>query len=387
MIRSLFPICAALFAAAVQAAPNVHVVGVGKSRTVVSIETAPEAPSAKAFNDCLRRNLNLTGHFQVGPNGQIKISGTPGAGVTAVGNGKQLTFRGTFADDKGARMAARQFSDALVQAYTGQKGFAQERIAFAQRKGKDDGELYMCYPDGFDIRQLTADRHAVVGPRWAPNKNEILYTGFLQKTPLVYRIGTNGGRPQLLAQFKGLATGAAMAENGHTCAIILSFQGNPELYVVDFSSKQVNRMTRTVNASEASPCWSPDGRKIAYVSDSTRQPQIYLLDVASKRSTRLTNQGSQNTNPDWGPNGLLVYASKRGGQNVLVVMDPKKGEGSARVVTAPGSWEHPSWAVDGRHVVAERDKALFIVDTDPEGDKPVQLFRNAGHWMNPAWCR
>ena len=148
-------------------------------------------------------------------------------------------------------------------------------------------------------------------------------------------------------------------------------------------------MTRTPAASEASPCWNANGTKIVYVTDLTRQPQIYLLDGGSRKSTRSTNTGSQNTNPDWGPDGRIVYASKRAGQNVLVVMDPLKGESTARVVTKPGSWEHPSWAADGRHVVAERDGALFIVDTAPEEDRdpPVRLFHNAGHWMNPAWSR
>ena len=62
---------------------------------------------------------------------------------------------------------------------------------------------------------------------------------------------------------------------------------------------------------------------------------------------------------------------------------------SARVVTKPGTWEHPSWAVDGRHLVAERDGAIFIVDTDPEAkdEPPVKLFNNPGHWMNPSWSR
>ena len=172
-------------------------------------------------------------------------------------------------------------------------------------------------------------------------------------------------------------------------AIVLSHQGNPELYVVTPGANRIDRMTRTPAASEASPCWSPDGSKIVYVTDLSRQPQIYLLDVASRKSRRITSTGSQNTNPDWGPDGRIVYASKRAGQNVLVVMDPLKGEASARVVTKPGAWEHPSWAADARHVVAERDGALFIVDTAPEEerDPPVRLFYNAGHWMNPAWSR
>ena len=381
-----FVLTALAVASVCSAAPVVQVSKSGAERVMISVGTSAATPAARAFNSSLIRNLGISGHFQVGPNAQIKVTGTPGAGVTVAGAGKQLTSSAAFADEKSARMAARELSDAIVQAYTGKKGFACDRIAFVDRKGKDNAELYMCYPDGYDIRQLTADHRAAVGPRWAPNKEEIYYTGFLTQTPLVYRINTSGKR-SLLAQFKGLATGAAVSPDGRSCAIVLSFQGNPELYVLDFGSKIVNRMSRTPTASEASPCWSPDGRKIVYVTDSTRQPQVYLLDVATKKSTRLTSQGSQNTNPDWGPNGLICYASKRAGGNVVVVMDPLKGESSARVVTKPGTWEHPSWSADGRHLVAERDGAIWIVDTDPEGDAPVQLFRNAGHWMNPAWSR
>ncbi len=387
MTRQVFLALAASTAISVMAAPPTVVVKkAGAERTVVSVETSAGNAAAQAFNASLKRNLSLTGYFQVGPNGQIRVTGNPGAGVVATGAGKQVTSQATFADAKAARMAARQFSDAIVQAYTGKKGFACDRIAFINRMGADNAELYTCYPDGFDIRQLTSDRRAAVGPRWAPNKEEIYYTGFLQRTPLVYRIDM-AGRRNLLAQFKGLATGAAVSPNGADCAIILSHQGNPELYVLNFATKRVKRMTKTQNASEASPCWSPDGRQIAYVSDTTRHPQIYLLDVATKQSRRITNAGGENTNPDWSLDGRLAWATKRGGLNYVAVMDPLKGESTARLVTDGGSWEHPSWAADGRHLIASRDKALFIIDTDPEGDKPVQIFRNQGNWMNPAWAR
>ena len=382
---ALAALAATVFVPSVQALTT-DVRKAGAERVSVTVETTAGTPAAKAFNTSLMLNLNRSGYFQVAPNGVIRVTGTPGAGVLVTGKGKQLKSAAAFSDEKAARMAARALSDAIVENYEGKKGFALDRIVFVDRKGKDNAELYVCYPDGYDIRQLPSDHRAAVGPRWAPNKEDIYYTGFLKQTPLVYRINTSGRR-SLLAQFKGLATGAAVSPNGRSYAIVLSIQGNPELYVQDFGGASLSRMTRTPSASEASPCWSPDGRKIAYVTDLTRQPQVYLLDVATKKSTRITNQGSQNTNPDWGPNGLLAYASKRGGESVLVVMDPAKGESSARVVTKNGGWEHPSWAADGRHLVAERGGAIYIVDTDPEADPPVQLFRNAGHWMNPAWSR
>ena len=377
---------ACAIASAFAAAPTVHVSKEGASRVVVSIETAG-GTSAAAYRSSLQRNLERTGYFQVGPNGQIRVKGAPGGTVVADGAGKRVSLAAPVTDDKSARMAARQMSDAIVKAHTGAPGFAMERIAFVNRKGADNAELYMCYPDGFDIRQITSDGRAAVGPRWAPNKNDLYYTGFLQRTPLVYRLDVSTGRRNLLAQFKGLATGAAVAPDGKSCAIVLSYQGNPELYLLDFATKRVSRMTRTPKASEASPCWSPDGRQIAYVSDETRHPQIYVVDVATKTTRRLTNQGSENTNPDWGADGALTWCTKRGGENYVAVMNPAQGEGTTRLVTKGGTWEHPSRAADGRHVVASCDQALFIVDTAPDGDRPVRLFSNAGNWMNPAWCR
>ena len=183
------------------APPTVVVKKAGAERIVVSIETAAGNDAAKAFNASLKKNLSLTGYFQVGPNGQIRVTGTPGVNVVATGAGKQVASSAAFSDAKGARMAARQFSDAILQAHTGKKGFACDRIAFVNRKGSDNAELYTCYPDGYDIRQLTNDKRAAVGPRWAPSKEEIFYTGFLQKTPLVYRIDMSGRR-KLLQQFK-----------------------------------------------------------------------------------------------------------------------------------------------------------------------------------------
>jgi len=376
--------CAALVASAV--APVVTVTKAGAERITVAIDCPPSA-----FTKSLAANLELSGWFQVTKDGAIKVSGTPGASVTATGRGKQVSSNSPVSDDKSARMAARKLSDAMVGAFTdGGKGFAQTRIAFVNRKGPDNSELYMCYPDGYDIRQLTSDNRAAVGPRWAPNGKDIYYTGFLQKTPLVYRIDVTTGQRKLLAQFKGLATGAAISPDGKQCAIILSYQGNPELYVLSLSTGVAQRMTTTVKASEASPCWSPDGRRIAYVSDTTRHPQVYILDVATRKSVRFTSKGTENTNPDWADNGLLTWASKRAGETVICVADPAKGEGSARVVTAPGSWEHPSWAADGRHLVASRDRTLFLVDGVPDEDtpaKPVRLLRLEGNWMNPAFSR
>ena len=377
-------------AGTLEAAPVVSVEKAGMERTVVSVETQSPTPEAKAFNDCLRRNISISGVFILGDSGSVKVAGVPGAGVTVTGNGRQISFPRKFTDAKSARMAARELVDAMVANYGGEgaKGFATDRIVFVNRLGSDNADLYTAYADGYDIRCESREGHAIVGPRWAPNGRDIYFTGFREKTPLIYKFDGTAGKIKRLAPFKGLATGAAISPDGRKAALILSFQGNPELYVMDLADGSVQRITRTRGASEASPCWSPDGSRIAYVSDETRSPQIYIVDVATKKSVRFTNQGSQNTNPDWSARGGLTWATKRQGVNYIAVADPAAGERSHRLVTDGGSWEHPTWASDGRHIAADRDRAIFLIDADPESDtKPVQMFLNKGNWMSPSFTR
>ena len=383
---AVFAATLAVAGGAFAAAPVVKVVGHGSERVTVTLECSGSPEFAKI----LGRNLELSGHFHVGPSGAITVTGGPG-GVKAVGMGKAVSYDEAASDATSTRMVARRFADEMVKAYVpGGKGFATTRICFVDRKGPNNAELYTCYPDGFDIRQITSDGLAAVGPRWAPNGRDVYYTGFLHGVQQIYRINADTGVKTMLGSFKDGSTGCAVAPDGSRCAIVLAYQGNPELYVMPLGQRNavVNRLTTTPAAAESSPTWSPDGKKIAYVSDETRNPQIYICDVASRKSRRFTAVGRQNTHPDWSADGKLVWTSLRSGQWVVMVADASGGEGSARAVTSPGTWQDPSWAADGRHVVVARDNALFVIDTDPESDaKPVQIFYNKGRWMNPAASR
>ena len=156
------------------------------------------------------------------------------------------------------------------------------------------------------------------------------------------------------------------------------------MYVL--SGGRFTRLTNTPTASEGCPSWSPDGRKIVYVSDESRRQHLYVVDVETKAKKRLTSKGRDNVEPDWGKDGRIAYITKRGGSQIAV-MDPAEGEASVRLVTDPGNWEHPSWSRDMRHVVASRDKAIFVVDTETDGDKPRQMFHANGNWIDPTWSK
>ena len=383
-MKSIVFCCCMALASVAGAETIVDVSGVGATKFGVAIQVGHPM-----FARCLQRNLELSGLFVVGKSGTIRVFGAPGA-IRAEGRGKAVNCPIPFADDKAARMAARRLSDAMCEAFGQQKGFALDKIVFLNRgkakaRGEElPGEICVCYPDGFDIRQLTSDAKMTIFPRWKTDGESIMYISGRSGAPQIWEMNTSTGQRSRRWSFKGTPAGIAVSPDGSRVAAILSFQGNPELYVLQ--GDRWDRLTTTVNASEGQPTWSPDGRKIAFVSNETRHPQIYVIDVATKAKRRLTSRGRENIDPDWGKDGRITYITKRGGAQVAV-MNPAEGDSNATLVTEQANWEHPSWSRDMRHVVANRDRALFVIDTLEGGDKPRQVFHANGNWISPTWAR
>lgn len=354
------------------------------------IRTGGDAVS-RLFFQTLEKDLRLSGWFEtVRGNGEIRVNGEAvpsGAGVKAGGqvfrsNDQAVLLSKNYSGEP--RAAAHQMADDIVFAVTGHKGMATMRIVLTGNR-TGNKELYLCDSDGGNVRQLTGENGIVVGPNWGPDGNTIVYTSYLRGFPDVYRIDLKRNRRETLASYGGLNTGAAVSSDGKDLALILSMDGNPELYIKNIRSGRLTRLTATPRATEASPSWSPDGQYLVYVSDSTGRPQLYIIPRTGGAPRRISSRGTENIAPDWGPNGLIACSSRSGGQYVIAVIHPSTGQTVYPAVDG-ADYEDPSWAPDGRHIVAARSmnyrSSLYLLDT--VSDRPVVLLDGGGSWYAPA---
>lgn len=379
----------------VQAAPPVISVvkEASDGKEPVSIEISGSGTAAGLFIQTLKNDLVSSGWFTAGgvnKYADFKITGTAQGdssflrtAVRASWSGGSLNWSETSSDLRAARWQAHRFSDAIVERFKGRGGMAASRIAFI---GKTDGsDVFLCDADGAGLIRLTSDRVPCLSPYWHPNGLFIFYTSFLKKYACVYRVPAAGGTRHALASFPGLNTGGAVSPDGKLIAVILSHPGNPELYVLNLTTRKATRLTRTPSSVEASPCWSPDGKQTAYVSDVTGSPQVYVMESSTGQSRRVSFGGSQNVAPSWGPDGRLVFCSKRSGYQIAVY-DP--ADGRTVVISSGPDHEDPSWAPDGRHVICSRSEgrgrhSLVVLDT--MGDPPVRLPIKIGDCRAPEW--
>lgn len=354
------------------------------------------APDAQLFFQTLEKNIKLSGWFlPTRSGGDLRAAGSVAirgntlrviAQVVRLADQTTLFSKSYSLESVRARTLAHRVSDDIVEAITGKKGIASTKIAVI---GTQSGhkELYLCDADGGGLSQITRDGSIVVGPNWGPDGNSLVYTSFMRNFPDIYRVNLRTGRRERLASYGGLNTGAAISPNGRELALILSKDGNPELYVKNLRSGKLRRITSTLRATEASPSWSPDGKQLVYVSDQSGSPQLYLVASSGGRARRLSSRGSENVAPDWGANGQIACSSRSGGQYHIAILNPSTGA-TRYLPTDTADYEDPSWAPDGRHLVATRSvryqSALYLLDTI--SDPPVALLQGRGDWISPAWA-
>jgi len=367
----------------------------GSDKTSLSLSkfTAGKG-GAELFFRTLENDLKRSGWFVLTETAAtIEVGGScseAGGRVSAVCRaanrltGKEYVNKTYAGESSEVRRLAHQAADDIIFAVTGLRGISGTRIAMVGfRNGRKD--IYVCDADGANLVQITREGLPCLAPAWSRDANALFYTAFLSGFPDVYRIDLASRRRTRVAAFAGLNTGAAVSPDGNRLALVLSKDGNPELYVMHLGTGELVRLTRTRHATEASPSWSQDGTQIVFVSNRAGTPQLYVITSTGGQERRLTLRGSQNMAPDWGPNGLIAYSSLRGGCFQICVAD---AAGEREQLTFDyANHEDPSWAPDGRHIVYARGTGyrytLYILDT--KGDPEVPLTNIEGSWYSPAW--
>lgn len=370
--------------------------GKGKASMDWSGFTAGGGSAAAEFVQTLQADLARSGWFiQAGRGaGEYVLQGqcAPAGGglqaqciLTERATNRALLRKAFSGGSSGARTFAHQVADEITKA-AGHKGMASGRFVFVgTQSGKK--ELYLADADGRGLRQLTQDKSTSVAPKWGPG-NQVVYTSFLKGHPDVYRINLTSGQRNAISSYAGLNTGADLSPDGKDVALVLSKDGNPELYIKNLASGRLSRITKTRESAEASPSWSPDGQRIVYVSDSSGRPNLYIVSRQGGRAKRLTAGRDENVAPEWGADGRIVYCARQAGKYRIVWMDPAKGNSETIPVPDAADYEDPSWAPDQRHIACTRTanyrSQVYLLDT--MGDGPIALTDYRGDWYSPSWA-
>ena len=151
-----------------------------------------------------------------------------------------------------------------------------------------------------------------------------------------------------------LLSSGLLAKNAHaardgTISFISEHEGTSELYLIDSTDRNLQKLISNNGKTGSGHTWSPDGRFFAYVSREKGKTTIRVMDTRNKESRPLIDHPSRNGSPAWSPNGKwIAFISNRTEDWQIYRVDV---DGSnLKQLTNRGNNSSPAWSSNSQWI-------------------------------------
>ena len=212
----------------------------------------------------------------------------------------------------------------------------------------------------------------------------------------IYIMDANGANRRNLTEHPASDIHPAWSPDGSKIAFVSDReQGHDtDIFVMDADGKNVQNLTR-IPRPDSQPDWSPDGKHIVFRStrDSTDfvgwppeaiRDEIYVMDADGSNPRRLTDDRVTDADPAWSPDGaqILIERPPGGNQSGLVALSVD-GSSVREVGRFDGALSGATWSSDGTEIALALRGDIHVIS--PDGANQRNLTPQGGLDYAPEW--
>jgi Tol biopolymer transport system component/DNA-binding winged helix-turn-helix (wHTH) protein len=234
-------------------------------------------------------------------------------------------------------------------------------------------------------------------PAWTEDGREIIFWSWRQG---LWRIGVSGSdtrsaEPARLP-FGDNALCPAISRRGHRLAYSNGIFRNSSIWRMAVPSGpsgpsardgtrvgSFNRSFISSTQNDLHPQFSPDGKRIAFVSERSGNFEIWVCNSDGSSPVQLTSfHGPVVTTPRWSPDGRrIAFDSSAGGGEFDIWVIGVDGGKPVRMTTHPANDGNPSWSRDGRWIYfdSKRTGEQQVWKMPADGGEAIQVTRDGGY--------
>jgi eukaryotic-like serine/threonine-protein kinase len=252
-------------------------------------------------------------------------------------------------------------------------------LAFFRWTSWSNSDLHLLYltqdlgPIG-EPKQLTFGKWRASSPAWTADGKAMIFSAASN----LWRVdasGTDG--PHRVTAFGGDGAHPAISRQGNRLAYAQAMS-DIHIYRIELTPRQgkANPPEKFIYSTrgEYSPQFSPNGKKIAFVSERSGSPEVWVCEADGSNAVQLTFLRGPNigNKPSWSPDSRrLSFEANIEGHPEVYVIDAGGGN-PQRLTSNPAGSGNPSWSKDGRWIFFDTTH-VGIQKVPVEGGPPVLM--------------